>query len=195
MFLNFNSKKIDDSRSNINSTYSFIYKLFKNGYISKDDLYKKIESIKIWSIELISWFLQEISDIRPSLLNELQSQTNQIDLKSYLKSFIPDKIEQYKLMRDSDEPPDELTKALRNDDVITFQNIISNRNDKINDNFIFPNIFENFIDINNTKYINYAVSYGSINCFNYLLLNHHELDSTSFSYAVYGGNIEIIKNR
>lgn len=96
-------------------------------------------------------------------------------------------------MRDSDEPPDELTKALRNDDVITFLNIISNRNDKINDNFIFPNIFENFIDINNTKYINYAVSYGSINCFNYLLLNHHELDSTSFSYAVYGGNIEFIK--
>ena len=52
-------------------------------------------------------------------------------------------------MRDS-EPPDQLTKALRNDDVNSFQNIISNRNDKINDNFIFPNIFENFIDINNT---------------------------------------------
>ena len=103
-------------------------------------------------------------------------------------------------MKDNGEPDDELTKALRNDDIDTFQRIIIERNllnfDKsinISTALIPYNLYENCDLDKTTNYINYACTYGSVKCFKYLLLNHSNINTYSFGDAVFGGNIEIIK--
>ena len=97
-------------------------------------------------------------------------------------------------MCDSCEPDDELTKAIRRDDVDTVQQIISSSGENgTSKKFIPFNIFENYVPNGSTRYINYATAYWSLRCFKYFLLNHEKIDKTTFSLAVYGGNIEIIK--
>ena len=108
-------------------------------------------------------------------------------------SYFPDRIEEYKRMRDNYEPDDELTNAIRKDDVDTVQKLLSKSEASLNKSNVPFNIFETYILNGETKYINYAAVYGSIKCFKYFLLNHYEIDSTTFAHAVMGGNIEIIK--
>lgn len=96
-------------------------------------------------------------------------------------------------MRDYGEPTDRLTKALRSDDVDTFQSIVSNKLSAFTNSFVPFNIYENYVINGNTRYISYAAAYGSVKIFKYLLLNHYSFDNYTFPYAVFGGNVEIIK--
>ena len=91
------------------------------------------------------------------------------------------------------EPIDYITNALFHDDIDQFQSVISNSKIDISYGRVNYNIFDDFIPAKNISYINYAAAYGSIKCFKYLLLNHVKIDSNTFEYAVWGGNIEIIK--
>ena len=50
---------------------------------------------------------------------------------SNINQFIPEKIDIYKEMRENGEPNDEITKALRNDDIESFQSLFSPRIDQI----------------------------------------------------------------
>lgn len=117
--------------------------------------------------------------------------TNKI--KYFIQLYYPDKMELFKKMRDSGEPNDELTKSLRNDDVDTLQSIVTKRETNFSKSFVPFNLFEQFVQNGGTSYINYAAAYGSIKCFKYLLLNHATIDDSTFKYALFGGNIEIIK--
>ena len=170
------------------TSLSFIFKLYKKGFIEKDALYDELGNIIDNSSEYQSWFYPELIEIKDNNNMKMTKKVNQ-----FIKTYLPDKIELYKQMRDSGEPDDEITKALRNDDVDTFQRILSKSNCNISKSFVPFNIFEDFIDNGKTRYINYAAAYGSIKCFKYLLLNHDKIDSLTFSYSIYGGNVEIIK--
>ena len=120
------------------------------------------------------------------------SATVQVDL--FIRSFPPERIDIYKKLRDSGEPDDELTKALRRDDVDTVQKIITSSGETdFSKAFVPFNIFENYVPNGKTRYINYAAAYGSLNCFKYFLSNHDKIDKSTFSFAVYGGNHEIIR--
>lgn len=201
---------------------SFVYKLYKRGIISKKFIEKKLKSdivkkqsysnlntelnfqnifgsdlhnnekvtyIKTKS-QIILWFLPEILELENNqLLIDCQNERINSFINFYMKN-----IDIYKKMRDNGEPIDEITLALRYDDVDKFQSIISVRNEKEkNTNFVPVNIFEEFVPNGETNYLNYSAAYGSIKCFKYLFLNHAELNNSSFYYAIYGGNIEIIK--
>ncbi|KAK8872183.1 hypothetical protein M9Y10_007947 [Tritrichomonas musculus] len=200
---------------------SFVFNLHKKGFITKDEIishlnkyfkssdflihrrckfhkyisypefnYKDISLIHNLSYNInavYSWFLPEL--IETNLFNEKDLRNCGSLNYSFIKSFLPDRIDEYKKMRDSGEPDDEITKALRNDDVDTLQLLISS-----NSNVIVPfNIYENYIPNGKTNYLNYSAACGSVKCFKYLSLNHIKCDELTFIFAVYGGNIEIIK--
>lgn len=176
---------------------SFIFKLNKNGIISKQTLTSKIKEWKIEndddysnSINLILWFMPEISQII-SIEDCLMNFTPLI--QNWINSYYPSNLEQYKIMRNKGEPDDSLTIALRKDDIDRFQAILTFNNFDISKGIIPYNIYEDFIDNGKTNYINYAAAYGAVRCFKYLFLNHQKINELTFSYAIYGGNTEIIR--
>ena len=191
----------------------FVYKLYQNKIITKEKLiymikyalkmYHKSKTINILDLDqiriqyLVNWFYPEINEN-----DEIKDQIGTEKMKVYADAFINkyNNIDDYLKMRDSGEPDDELTKALSNDDIDTFQRIIIERNllnfDKsinISTALIPYNLYENCDLDKTTNYINYACTYGSVKCFKYLLLNHSNINTYSFGDAVFGGNIEIIK--
>ena len=110
-----------------------------------------------------------------------------------IDSYYPDKMDDYKKMRESGEPDDELTQSLRKDDVDLLQSFILKNNFDVSNAKVPFNIYEEFVPNNSTNYINYSAAYGSIKCFKYLLLNHTKVDKLTYKFAVFGGSIEIIK--
>lgn len=188
--------------------YAFIFKLYKNGMISKEEIKSYMAKYNFTCIELNLWFLPELIEVHglETIQNHFQSIPNysfkfindkneqkRDNYISFVLSYLPDKIELYKEMRDKEEPVDLLTKSLRIDDIDTLQSIISKSKINLSQSIVPFNLFENFIDNGNTRYIDYAAAYGSLKCFKYLLLNHFDIDDSTFACAVFGGNIEIIK--
>ena len=182
-------KTFDQERYNC----EFVYRLYKEGLITKEELFPKLKEFETKNYQnsknLLYWFLPEIIEL--GCFDE-QKYCKNWD-SSIFSHYYPDKIDLYKKMRDSFEPDDEITRALRIDDVDTFQSIISSKNIKnISVCFVPPNIFDSF-NANKISYLNYSAALGSIKCFKYLLLNHSKIDSQTFYFALQGGNIEIIK--
>ncbi|KAK8841740.1 hypothetical protein M9Y10_026687 [Tritrichomonas musculus] len=205
IFVPFLVKKLMISFSSNICKCSFIYNLQKRGLIEKEEIIGKIsESIEYYENNrvcylkdskidnLLIWFLPEIYEIKPSFFQS-DFYNFVFTKKNFTKMFVPDKIDVYKEIRDSGEPDDEITKALRNDDLDSFQQLVSSNLKYYLNSFVPFNMFENYVENGKTSYINYAAAYGSIKCFKYLLLNHFEIDKLTFNYAIYGRNIEIIK--
>lgn len=82
--------------------------------------------------------------------------------------------------------------SLKKDDVDKLQSIISKIPKDLTNVKITDDIFNDIIN-GNPSYINYSAGFGSIKCFKYLLLNQHEIDADTLKFAIFGGNIEIIK--
>ena len=60
-----------------------------------------------------------------------------------MRSFLPDKLDIYKKIRDSGQPEDELTRSIRSDDVDTLQRILTNQKMEEIETLNIPyNIFE-----------------------------------------------------
>ncbi|KAK8842518.1 hypothetical protein M9Y10_026110 [Tritrichomonas musculus] len=190
--------------------FAFIFLLYKREIIEKDVLYDKLKSIPfgfsgrsmINDANFKLWFLPELLETEPSSSfsssmnishpsNEQEKYVN--DVEAFIQQYI-DNIDEYRKMRDSYEPVDELTKALRNDDIEKAQSILSEAGSiDFKKAYIPFNMFESYVINGGTNYINYAAAYGSIKCFKYLFLNHMKPTKGTFAHAVYGGNIEIIK--
>ena len=120
-------------------------------------------------------------------------------------------------MRDNGEPDDELTNSIRNmltsrrqfggtlrgylapwwnfefNDIEKFQQIISKSGVDFKTAFVPFNIYENYINNGQTRYINYAAAYGAFTIFKHLCANHDKIDKTTLAHAIYGGNTEIIR--
>lgn len=214
---------------------SFVYKLFKKGFVEQNLLKKNF--IKVFNPDnhnrskakrmfdtydnnkkldnLICWFypeLKEIDEIKDKIVMRKGE-----SISRFIDSYFPENVENYNRMRDNGEPDDELTIALRYDDIDTLQSIIikngllydsnnqqrskgftsfmssfTNQKNLLNASVPF-NLYENFVSNGNINYIDYSAAYGSLKCFKYLLLNHAQINESTFDYAVFGGNIEIIK--
>lgn len=169
---------------------AFIYRLYQKGIFTNEELFPNFEYILNKQMHLHSfdpfflWFLPEIIELDKN-----------IHYESFItNTYLPDNLDLYKKMRDSFEPNDEITRSLRKDDIDTFLSILSkNQIINLSNCFVPNNIFDTEIMNNNMNYINYAAAFGSIKCFKYLMLNHVEIDSSTFYYSIYGGNSEIIK--
>lgn len=181
---------------------SFIYILFSRGIIQKEILIRKILAIldqfdiscsygpNILMENIFLWFLPEIIELKPDIKKYSSFFSTK---KDNVMIFYYDKIDLYKKMRENGEPNDEITKSMRYDDIDSFKDLVSYHLDHLSKYFVPFNIYENYVPNGSTSYINYAAAYGSIKCFKYMLLNHVDVDESTFSFAVYGGNIEIIK--
>ena len=124
---------------------------------------------------------------------EKTAQKKQIGVKSF-DYFCPKvaDLDEYIKMRDRGDNGDEIAKILRNDDIDSFQSIVSKNPKFLTNEKIKSNIFEPFF-CQDMNYLNYAAAYGSIKCFKYMLLNECEIDEFTFEMAVYGGNNELIR--
>lgn len=167
----------------------FTYRLYYKGMITKEELFPKLTEIgQKQSMNLNLWFLPELIEL--GCFDERKFNNRD---KSIISYYYPDRMDLYKKIRDSFEPDDEITKALRIDDVDTFQSIISSKQIKdISICFIPSNIFDSFI-YDKISYLNYSAAFGSIKCFKYLMLNHSKIDTHTFYFSLCGGNFEIIK--
>lgn len=198
---------------------SFVYKMSSKGIVSIDEILSQIYNYfpeltkkistnnlgfyksqiqadkyhKYHLMNVIIWFLPELIEIKHISIKQLLDNLNEQESR-FVRLYLPNKLDNFKKMRDSGLPEDEIVQAIILDDVDTLQSIISKRHINTNLNKVPFNLFEIFngnVIVN--SYINYAAQYGSIKCFKFLLLNHAELDKFSLGFAVYGGNAEIIR--
>lgn len=201
---------------------AFIYKLYKKGFILKEELFEKLHvkpelitkdwqysyrssssnayfsflnkpkpSISYFS-NMILWFFPELLELKRTTIDIIKNIVTDDQFK-FIKSYYPDHLELFNQMRKSGEPQDAILKSLIHDDVYTLQLIIANGDININKNVIFYNIFQPFALFDCTTYLNHAAAYGSVKCFKYLLMNHATIDHSTFKFAVFGENFEIIR--
>lgn len=178
---------------------SFIYLLCKRGLVKSEDVIKRIQS-KIDSRlttknevdNLVDWFFPEIISFNKYSIEYLFYQRNE-KRKKFFMSFYPDNIDKYSEMLERGEPNNELLLSVRHDDVDTFQLLTADKHIDITSICVPYSIFEDYNENVAMSFLNYAAAHGSIKCFKYLLLNHATVSSASFYYAIFGGNIEIIK--
>ena len=216
------SKFVNSSQKAKKSVFfcSFLYYLSKKGIISKEELlnelryfFKSLNIKRLYSNpyqnydddinndfdekksfsnfvhSVYIWFLPEIVEINQFEASHIKSDK----VNTFIHSFYPDNLEQYKKIRDSMEPNDALAKALRNDDIDTLKLILLNGINPKSNPVVPFNMFEFYVPNGETNYLNYSAAYGSIKCFKHLLSNHFECDHSTFSFAILGGNKEIIK--
>ncbi|KAK8837461.1 hypothetical protein M9Y10_036458 [Tritrichomonas musculus] len=189
----------DTDYSNHKSVFFFIFLLYKRGIISKADILDKLKNYDCQNRYLNAFFIPEIIELNPKSINSIRMQNpnferfdqNDDNFYLFVNKFLPDKIDLYKQMLDNLEPDDELTKSLRYDDVDRLQLLINQNGIDITTAVVPYNIFDDFDE--NINIINYAAFYGSLKCFKYLLLNDGLVDESTLYFAVYGGNVEIIK--
>lgn len=182
----------------------FIYKMHKHGYISKDVILNEFDKLMKCSPDdnkylndlqnCCLWFLPEIIDyFQPSELHksDLFHFLNDPQIESFLNNYFPDKLNEYKKMRDFGQIDFDIEQALIHDDVDSLQKAVCMYD--ITKKTAHFSIFDEFIKNEEISLINFAAAYGSIHCFKYLLLNNSEIDKFSLYYAVSGGNYEIIR--
>lgn len=146
-------------------------------------------------VNVLKWFLPELFEKNKNNENFYDIQIDP-ESATFLKKYFPSNIEEYKKMRDSGIPQDDISKAIYIDDVDTLQSIVSKHGIDINNAKIPSSIFDVFQFAPNQELslLNYSVMNGSIKCFKYLLLNHAEMNDLTFVLSIYGGNTEIIRS-
>lgn len=90
---------------------------------------------------------------------------------------------------------DPISLSIQNDDVDTLQSITSNYSD-LNEIFINKNSIKeriSFLHDGKINLLEYAAFFGSIKCFKFLLLNHVKPSNRLPSFAVCGGESEILR--
>lgn len=110
---------------------------------------------------------------------------------SYIRNIVSD-YQKHILNRNLNYHPSPLHKSIREDDIDTFQKLLSQNNINFNDpiDFSFYERSKTF-DEKMTP-IKIAALYGSIKVFKFLLMNNAIVDDNILCYAYFGNNIEII---
>lgn len=181
-------------QTNLNS--SFLYLMSKNGFIEINDIVNKLldyglrishlsSRCDIVSNNIIPWFFPEIIELK-NCNNEFLTKSLTIGPLKFISSYLPDRIDEFKQMRDKGEPDDPLTLAIRKDDIDSFKKLYQNNSYQS----IPFNIFES---VNEQNLVNYAASYGSIKCLQLMLNAPVVNDIKLFEYVLSSGNIEAIK--
>ena len=203
------------------SMNSFVFLFYKRGIIKKEEIKEELKIIIDFLIikrkrekkkknepkksftsknvnndqyyyENLIFFLPEIFEILNFNMDELLKGFNP-NSHDFILSYFPNDIDKFEKMRENGEPDDQITKALRDDDVDLFQSIVSKTHCDISKAIVPYNIYETVNPNGKISYINYSAFYGSVKCFKYLLLNHEKVDFQTLVFSMYGGNTEIIQ--
>lgn len=152
---------------------AFIYKLYKKGFIPKEELFEKLHvkpelvtrdwqySYRSSSLNayfsflnkpkpsisyfsnMILWFFPELLELKRTTIDIIKNIVTDDQFK-FINSYFPNNFELFNQMRNSGEPQDAILKSLIHDDVDKLQLIIANGDININKNVIFYNIFQLF---------------------------------------------------
>lgn len=199
-----NQLKFDFSKTPFYS--SFYFKLAQKGIVDMDEALRNAMKVLMNNkneakpkkyknrdiVNVLLWFLPELFEKNKSNNDFFNLQIDMINA-TFFKKFFPSNVEEYKKIRDTGMPIDEISRSIFIDDVDTLQSIISKRGIDMNDFKIQPTPFDVFEFGCGISLINYSVMNGSLKCFKYLLLNHAQMDNLTFVLSIYGGNSEIIR--
>lgn len=91
--------------------------------------------------------------------------------------------------------PIEIAQIIKNDDIDTFSQIVSQCGDNFNyEQYINPTNFERCpILSQKVTLVQYATFFNSIKIFKFMFLHKVEMDPSLFEYAISGGSLEIIR--
>ena len=127
-------------------------------------------------------------------LEKFKGEEKMKNIKKDILSINPTAFEHFEKNRQEGENDSFICSLIRNDLVEEFISYI-NRNNYSVSRKITPSIFETnqfLISNNNTTLIEYSAFFGSIQIFQYLLLNNAELTESLWLYAIHSKNAELI---
>lgn len=194
-----NSFSSDDYIINFTNKF-FIYQLYKSGLVNIKSIYD--ESFR--SSNFCLYFYPEISSYYPDSIlvkhtdfitdirDNIISSGYQLDIKDSQSCL--DKFFEF---RSKGTSPNPVALAIRCDDVERLQQLLSQTNTSFN-SIIEKSIFERFVFINSNDLskdpilIEYAAFFSSIKCFKFLYQQSDYLPQSLATFAVAGGNYEII---
>ncbi|KAK8860425.1 LON peptidase N-terminal domain and RING finger protein 2 [Tritrichomonas musculus] len=185
-------------------TLKFFDKIFKIILFFKDDLMKHYTNFEIYNFfneckRVILFLIEEkIINVDSLIASKIIDKHQDRYFFPEIKQFITKKIFRY---RGNVENFEELRKVeygdtyilqlVQRDSIDDFITYINQTNFKLN-NYISSQFETNTSLIFGTYLINYSAFFGSIQIFKYLLMKDQILDSSSWIYAIYGRNREII---
>ena len=137
------------------------------------------------------WFFPEFDEKYPYIMKSFISRfpDDSAPIKNKLKSYQKNNWDVYKKEREILKNNDPIALVIQEDDVHQLQNLIISLQFK--GSYVIPaSFFENFEPISP---INYAALHGSLSCFKFLLNSNKTINKQTISYAITGGNLEIIR--
>ncbi|KAK8837430.1 hypothetical protein M9Y10_036425 [Tritrichomonas musculus] len=190
----------------LNEFASFLYHLYRNDLVSIDLIIKKIfikinigkrnKSMNYNSNRAIDfsiiWFLPELFERNKQIVlcDTLHDKVAQIK-EVYGKSDSFDSLaERIRLMRDNQGQNDLIIQSISEDDLNTFQTIVTQYGIDVHTKKIKMTIFDGYQG--EISYIDYSAMRGSLKCFKYLFLEDAPINSDTFMYSIQGSNTEII---
>lgn len=178
-----------------NSNHIQVYYLFTKLFFSIEGIIEASYN----SFILFTYFMPEIKEHDPehtqNIINEYLSyshfDTNFEMHEFYL--FVTQNPEKHIFYRKTFYNPSKLHKSIREDDIETFQSLLSKNNYGVNYRFKFS-YYERKKPINKeSSLLENAASYGSLKIFKFLWMQDNIIiNDDLFDYAFLGGNLEII---
>lgn len=165
--------------------------LFMKGFFSISTIFTK----SFQNDYLFINFLPEIEQYDKELV-ELRKKkilsVNLNEIKSLFYKTVTSDYQKHILNRNLNYHPSLLHKSIREDDIDTFQLLISQNNYNLNEPIQYS-YYERTktIDLNLTP-IKVAAVYGSLKVFKFLMMNNADLSGNLLCYAYFGSNAEII---
>lgn len=183
----------------------FLQFLSKEEFVSmiefqSKDLYLLFFNLGVIPIDHIIYKIKEYDDPYSFIYfhDIIEEQAKEVydDLKSrYIGLFQSFDFRDFNNRRKIGKNDSPIALAIRDDDVKKCQTIISSLNIK-KDYHIPYSIFETIEGVsqrsNIPSLLEYAAFFGSINCFKYLVMNDFIITPKLISFAIFGGNLEII---
>lgn len=116
------------------------------------------------------------------------------DLNPKVPEFSNESFDEFNMKRKNGENDHHICQLIRNDSVAEFISYVNRANIPISEAKIVKSVFEtnSFLLGKETSLIEYAAFFGSIQIFNYLMINNVELTSSLWLYAIHSNNPEII---
>lgn len=176
-----------------NGADPLVYELLERKIISRESFTREASfiglNVNIRNLSYAHRFAYEYCTIR-----SITKQIKYLPGDNCIKEEITDDINKFYQYRRECVNPTRIAKILRNDDIDSLQEFISEII-----NFDYNATIENSIfEVNpglkgDVSLLNYSAIYGSCKCFKHLILNGSNLNDKTVHYAVAGGNLEIIR--
>ena len=180
---------------NIDMMYSLNY-LYDKNVINIESIYRK----SIYNISIFINFFHEIDEIdheyammkADDILNDIEHGTYDEEDFSFM-NYVIQNLEEHKKNRELNYHSSLFHKSIRDDDIDTFQSILSKNNYSVNYKFERSYYERALTEDFNPSLIQVAAIYGSLKIFKFLWMQQKiEISESLIDYAIVGRNFEII---